>query len=111
MQPEIPAGLNAEVLIRQIATALAEDLGLGGDITSAATIDEDVQFTGVMAARHDMTIAGLGLAGLTFKAVNPNIAWQPQVEDGARVSAGTVLATVSGPAQDLLLAERTALNL
>jgi len=111
MQPKIPDGLDAETLIRQIAAALAEDLGLGGDITSFATIPADVHFTGVMAARQDMTIAGLGLAGLTFKAVNPDIAWQPQVEDGARVNTGDVLATVSGPARDLLLAERTALNL
>lgn len=111
MQPKIPDGLDAETVIRQIALALAEDSGLGGDITSTATIPADVHFSGDMAARHAMTIAGLGLAGLAFKAVNPDINWQPKVEDGAHVSPGTILASVSGPARDVLMAERTALNL
>ena len=111
MQPEIPHGLDAEAVIRQIANALAEDLGLGGDITSTATIPSGVHFTGTLTARHPMTIAGLGLAGLAFKAVNPDIRWQPHVEDGARVGSADALATVSGPARALLMAERTALNL
>jgi len=111
MQPEIPSGLNANTIIRLIANALAEDFGEGGDITSTATIPADTTFTGLMAARHAMTIAGLSLAGLTFKAVNPGVSWRAEVEDGTQVTAGTVLATVSGSARDLLTAERTALNL
>lgn len=97
--------------MKLIAMALAEDVGMRGDITSAATLPEGARFTANLVARHPMTIAGLGLAGLTFKAVNPAIDWHSDVQDGARVETGTVLATVSGPARDLLTAERTALNL
>lgn len=111
MQPDIPEGVNPDATLKLIAMALAEDLGLGGDITSTATIPQGVDFTANLVARHAMTVAGLGLAGLTFKAVNPDLEWHSAIEDGARVSTGTVLATVSGPARDLLIAERTALNL
>ena len=111
MQPNIPDGVNPDATFSLIAAALAEDVGLGGDITSAATSPADVNFSANLTARHPMTIAGLGLAGLTFKAVNTTINWTSDIEDGAEVDTGTVLATVSGPARDLLTAERTALNL
>lgn len=111
MTPNCPEGVNAAVVERLIHDALAEDLGQGGDITSAATIPADMHFQGVMAARHDMVIAGLGLAGLVFKTVDPAIQWQSGVKDGDSVKAGDVLARVSGPGRALLTAERTALNL
>ena len=111
MTPGIPEGVNAAVVERLIHDALAEDLGPGGDITSAATIPADMHFQGVMAARHDMVVAGLGLAGLVFKTVDPATEWHSDVEDGDSVKAGDVLARVSGPGRALLTAERTALNL
>lgn len=111
MQPEIPSGVDTSVVISLIYAAMAEDVGRGGDITSDSTVGEDVQFTGAMIARHPMTIAGLGLAGLIFKSVNPDLVWNSDVEDGQDVDTGTVLASISGSARDLLMAERTALNL
>ena len=115
MQPKspvgIPEGVSRDATLRLIDMALAEDLGTGGDITSAATIPEDVHFTANLTARHDMVVAGLGLAGLVFKTVDAAIHWRADIEDGQRVDAGTVLAIVSGPARALLTAERTALNL
>jgi nicotinate-nucleotide pyrophosphorylase (carboxylating) len=110
MTQMFPDGVSAEAVENLIAVALAEDLGQGGDITSNATIPADVQFKGVMAARHDMVIAGLDIAGLVFKAIDHTIDWHPQSKDGAFVSAGTVLARVAGPGRALLTAERTALN-
>lgn len=111
MRPDIPAGVNANAVTRLIDLALAEDLGTGGDITSASTIPEDVFFSANLVARHDMVVAGLGLAGLVFETVDDTIHWQSDVEDGARLGAGDVLASVSGPARSLLTAERTALNM
>lgn len=111
MRPDIPHGVDRAATLTLIQMALAEDLGLGGDITSASTIPEGVQFTANLVARHDMVVAGLGLAGLVFKTVDETTDWQSTVEDGASVKTGTILATVSGPARTLLTAERTALNL
>lgn len=115
MEPHVPntlpAGLTPERVEHLIADALAEDLGTGGDITSNSTIPEDLHFQGVLAARHDMVVAGLDLAWLVFATVDDTIHWQAQCQDGDVVKAGDVLAHVSGQARALLTAERTALNL
>lgn len=111
MLPNIPDGVNADATLRLIDMALTEDLGTGGDITSAATIPEDTQFTANLVARHPMVVAGLGLAGKVFHIVDASIEWKSDVKDATLVDTGTILATVSGPARSLLTAERTALNL
>lgn len=111
MRPEVPLGMDADHVRRLIGMALAEDLGTGGDITSASTIPENVRFSGRLAARQPMVVAGLGLAGLVFKTVSPEILWSGEIEDGTRIEAERTLATVEGPARALLTAERTALNL
>jgi nicotinate-nucleotide pyrophosphorylase (carboxylating) len=95
---------------RVIETALAEDLGSSGDITSASVIPPGVQFQGVMQARHAMVLAGLPVAREVFRTVAPAANFQELVTDGDAVPQGTILARIEGPAQALLTAERTALN-
>lgn len=93
-----------------VRNALAEDLGLAGDITSAAVIPGDHRSTVVMAARQPGVIAGLDAAELAFQLVDPAITMTRHVNDGAAVEAGEVIATISGPSRGLLTGERTALN-
>ncbi|WP_439532115.1 carboxylating nicotinate-nucleotide diphosphorylase [Polymorphobacter sp.] len=93
-----------------IAATLAEDLGEGGDVTSAATIPADARLTAVMASRDDITVAGLPLAGMFFRALDPGCTLEPLVQDGDRVAAGTPLLRISGNARAVLSAERSALN-
>jgi nicotinate-nucleotide pyrophosphorylase (carboxylating) len=50
------------------------------------------------------------LAKLAFELIDPNIALQVEIDDGATVTTGGVIARVSGPARGILMAERTALN-
>ena len=111
MQPPIPDGLDENVIERVIQDALDEDLGLGGDITSYATIDEGARFSGVFSAREEMVVAGINIAGRVFFALSDDITWKAEVSDGDTVAAGTVLAHIEGPARALLAGERTALNL
>lgn len=96
--------------LRVIRVALAEDVP-AGDVTSEAVIPVATRFSGVLAARQPMVLAGLPLAQLTFGEVSAAIEWKAMAEDGDRVEAGAVLATVAGPARPLLKAERVALNL
>lgn len=106
---------------RVILAALAEDTGadkggpgadiLGQDITSASVIPAELRFTGVMAARHTMVVAGMPVAQEVFRLVVPEARFTAKVADGDKVEAGTVLAEMEGPARGLLTAERTALNL
>jgi nicotinate-nucleotide pyrophosphorylase (carboxylating) len=115
MSPELdhPANLDLDIddARRVIETALAEDLGPSGDITSAAVIPPGVRFHGVMRARHAMVIAGLPVASEVFRMVAPEARFQTLVADGDAVPAGAALAEIEGPARALLTAERTALNL
>ena len=100
-------GPDADAVIR---AALAEDVGTG-DVTSSAVIPPGTHFSGIMAAREAMVVAGLPVAARVFELVVPQARFTPKVQDGDAVTAGTVLAEISGPAQGLLEAERTALNL
>nr|WP_253201461.1 carboxylating nicotinate-nucleotide diphosphorylase [Sphingomonas quercus] len=89
---------------------MAEDLGDGGDITSAAVIPEQARFTGVMDSRDAITVAGLPLAEAFFRTLDPDVRIERLVEDGDRVSRGTDLMRIEGRARALLTAERSALN-
>ena len=93
-----------------VHAALVEDLGRRGDVTSQATIPADKQAQLQIKARQAGVICGMDLARLSFAMVDSQIEFVAQVNDGARVEAGTVLAIVSGNARHLLTAERTALN-
>ncbi|HEY0123031.1 MAG TPA: carboxylating nicotinate-nucleotide diphosphorylase [Rhizobium sp.] len=99
--------LIVEPLVRN---ALLEDLGLAGDITSAAVIPEDHRSTVAMAARQPGVVAGLDASELAFQLVDPRIVMTRHRHDGAKVAAGDVIAAIEGPSRALLTAERTALN-
>ena len=64
-----------------------------------------------MVARAAGRIAGVEIAASAFRILDPGLEVEVRVADGSDVAAGTVLATVRGPARSLLAAERTALNL
>ncbi|MGV0817060.1 carboxylating nicotinate-nucleotide diphosphorylase [Martelella sp. AMO21009] len=93
-----------------VRRALEEDLGLAGDITANAVIPAGHRSTVVMAARRPGVIAGLDAAELAFMLVDPAIVMTRNVEDGAKVESGDIVATVTGPSRALLTGERTALN-
>ncbi len=96
---------------RLIELALDEDLGRG-DVTTAATVGHaDTRAVAVMNARVPLTVFGLDVAAAVFALVDPRIAVECHVVDGARVAGGrTPLLTARGPAAEILMAERTALN-
>ena len=93
-----------------IRATLAEDLGPGGDITSAAVIPAGAAFRGVMDSRDAIVVAGLPIAEAFFRALDPEVVMEILVGEGERVAAGTPLMRVSGNARALLTAERSALN-
>jgi nicotinate-nucleotide pyrophosphorylase (carboxylating) len=97
-------------ILALIDRALEEDLAGGVDITSVATINESSESSASFIVKKDGVIAGLNVA----KAVVARCGisdFESKVHDGEIVSAGTVIATVTGNTRAILLAERTALNL
>jgi nicotinate-nucleotide pyrophosphorylase (carboxylating) len=91
--------------------ALEEDLNGGVDVTSVATIAPETTAVGDFVARADGVLAGLDVAEAVVRVVAPEVRVERHYIDGAAVRRGDVLMTVKGPAQALLTAERTALNL
>lgn len=93
-----------------VTATLAEDMGTGGDITSAAVIPAEARFVGTMASRDAITVAGLPIAEAFFRRLDPAVTIERLVEDGTAVPAGTALMRLSGKARAMLTAERSALN-
>jgi nicotinate-nucleotide pyrophosphorylase (carboxylating) len=93
-----------------VQRVLAEDLGKGGDVTSAATIGAEARFTAEMNARQSMVVAGLEIAAAFFRQLDATAKIELLVEDGKLVERGTTLMRLSGNARAMLAAERSALN-
>ena len=93
-----------------VTRVLAEDLGKGGDVTSAATIAADARFTAAMNARQALVAAGVEIASALFRALDPAVEIELLAKDGDRVEHGTTLMRFAGNARAMLAAERSALN-
>jgi nicotinate-nucleotide pyrophosphorylase (carboxylating) len=109
---ELAPGLPRHAVAAVVEAALAEDLGVAGDVTTTATIPATAMAAADLVPRADGVVAGLPVAAYVFATVSQGrLRVEFGTQDGARVTAGEVLATVRGPVRDLLTAERTALNL
>ena len=95
---------------RLVEDALAEDLGILGDITSLACVDEGLLGEAVFVARADGVLAGTALATETYRQVDDAVDVRWNVHDGDPIAAGEHLGRVSGPLRAILTGERTALN-
>ena len=104
---QFPHHLVAET----VKAALAEDLGLAGDITTNALIPAYAVCEATLALREDGRVAGLPLAVAAFRALDPEMAVEAHVREGAQALAGTTIARLSGKTRAILSAERVALNL
>jgi nicotinate-nucleotide pyrophosphorylase (carboxylating) len=93
-----------------VRLALAEDLGVAGDLTTDALIDPATDAKWVMRARQAGVIAGLDAATLAGWLIDPDIEYALAAFDGSSVHAGDEIMTIEGPARSLLMAERTMLN-
>jgi len=102
-----PQAFLIEPLVR---AALAEDLGRAGDLTTDTVIPAAARARGVLNARRAGVVAGLDVAAMAFRLLDPDARIEIARADGAMLVAGERIATVSGRARGLLSAERVALN-
>jgi nicotinate-nucleotide pyrophosphorylase (carboxylating) len=105
-------GLDPAEVERVVRRALEEDLALGPDVTTIATVAEDAQATGDVVPRAPGVLAGIAVAAAVFDLVGgPAVEVTLRAEDGEATEPGRAVLTVAGPTRALLTAERTALNL
>jgi nicotinate-nucleotide pyrophosphorylase (carboxylating) len=103
----LPDGFNLAEFVQSV---LSEDLGIGGDVTSAATIAADASFNASMNARQAIVVAGLEIAAAFFRTLDVKVEIEIAVKDGDSVPFGSTLMRLSGNARAMLSAERSALN-
>lgn len=94
-----------------LSTAISEDLGAGGDITTNTSIPVELTATGTFHIKQKGIIAGLALLAPLFRKIDPRISIKLLVEEGSFQKAGSAVAEISGPARGILTGERSALNL
>lgn len=104
--PPLPQ-VMVEPLVR---TALLEDLGRAGDITTDAIVPASSRGRTALVARQDGVVAGLDIALMAFRLIDPDIRAEIAAPDGTRLAKGGVIATIAGPTRGILTAERVALN-
>ncbi len=94
-----------------LSSALREDLGRGGDVTTDAVMPAGAMAVARVITREPGYIAGLAISCRAFTLLDERIEVDIKIADGAVVEARQVLAVVSGPARPIFAAERVALNL
>ncbi len=106
----INATLPQALISDAVAGALAEDLGLTGDLTTDATIEADWTATARIVAREAGTVAGLDVAAEAFLQMDAELELDLSVNDGDRVAPRSTVMRIAGNARAILTAERVALN-
>ncbi|NYT51363.1 carboxylating nicotinate-nucleotide diphosphorylase [Parapusillimonas granuli] len=104
--PPLPAIMLEPVL----RSALLEDLGRAGDLTSDAIVPDGARSAMRLVARQAGVLAGLDLACMAFRMMDPGVGIEPRLRDGQRLEPGQEIARIEGLARPMLGAERTALN-
>ena len=102
--------LPRHVVTEAVARAIAEDQGGRGDVTSLACIPAKAEAKFYFKSREAGVICGMQPAMEAIWQCDPEALVSPQVADGATVTPGDILISVTGRARGLLAAERIALN-
>jgi nicotinate-nucleotide pyrophosphorylase (carboxylating) len=92
-----------------VERALQEDLS-GGDLTTAATVNENARCTARALAKQTLVTCGGDVFRTVFHKVDPALQVEASLPDGQQAPAGSTLWTVKGSTRSVLMAERVALN-
>ena len=101
--------LSENFIRNTVKLALNEDLYPSGDITS--NLLQNNKNTKIkLISNQDAVIGGLLFAKHAFSLVDKKIKFTAKKKDGSFVKKKTLIATIQGNAQNILIAERVALN-
>ncbi len=92
-----------------IDLALKDDVG-EGDITTNNIVPAETRRKAKMIAKADGVVAGLPVAEMVFRKLDPDLVWKELAPDGSRIKNGEVMVEFEGSYRALLTGERTALN-
>jgi nicotinate-nucleotide pyrophosphorylase (carboxylating) len=92
-----------------IQAAIEEDLGRG-DVTTEATIAEQVISRARVITKQAMVLAGMEVFIAVYATFDSRVHITTSHKDGDLVGVGTAIAELEGPARSLLAGERVGLN-
>ena len=101
--------LSEDYIKDRVKLALTEDLFPNGDITTSLLNNNKV-VTARLISNQKAIIAGLLFAKHTFSKVDNKIKFVSKKKDGFLVGKNSIIATIKGRANSILIAERVALN-
>jgi nicotinate-nucleotide pyrophosphorylase (carboxylating) len=101
--------LSNDFIRNTVKRALNEDLYPSGDITSSLVTNNKVIKIKLLSNQNAI-IGGLVFAKHTFALVDNKIKFIIKKKDGSQVKKGSLIAIIEGKAQNILIAERVALN-
>ena len=93
-----------------VELCIREDIG-DGDHTSLCCIPAGEQGRMRLLCKQEGTIAGIEIAELVLRRLDPDVVFEQLLRDGDRVKPGDVAFYVSGRLRSLLQAERILLNI
>lgn len=93
-----------------VSTALAEDLGRSGDVTSRLALPDSRNISARLVAREGGIVSGTHAAALAFRLVDPALQIDILLGDGCACVAGETVMIITGTDVSILSAERVALN-
>jgi nicotinate-nucleotide pyrophosphorylase (carboxylating) len=103
------ARLASEELQALVERALAEDVG-SGDVTTKATVGEDVRASALITQKAPGAIYGLDACEAVFGALDGDARFERLTAEGGWREDGGPVLSIDASARALLTAERTALN-
>ena len=101
--------LSKNFVKNTVKLALNEDLYPSGDITSNL-IKNKKNIKIKLISNQNAIVAGLLFAKLSFSLIDSKIKFIIKKKDGSFVKKNSIIATIQGKAQSILIAERVALN-
>ena len=101
--------LSENFIKSNVKLALNEDLYPSGDITSNLIKNKKI-VKAKLISNQNAILGGLSFAKHTFALIDNKIKFVVKKKDGSLIKKNTLIATIEGNAQSILIAERVALN-
>ena len=101
--------LSENFIKNTVKLALNEDLYPSGDITSSL-VKNNKTIKAKLIANEDAIVGGLLFAKSAFSLIDKKIKFIVKKKDGSFVKKRSLVAIIQGNAQNILIAERVALN-
>lgn len=101
--------LNNLYVKDHVKEALKEDIGFGDITTENLAVDDDY-LKGALNTRSDGVLCGADVFKTVYETLSKDIKIKFYFKDGDLIKKGDKIADIEGPAKELLIGERVALN-